>query len=211
MSGALSFTGTGGPILAVLSVLSLISLTLIIYKAVRLGRVRAGGGRRRAAIAALRDGRVDEARSGFAAGQAPADLIALDGLDRLGGASRDGLERTLVLEGEAAVAGLFSHLRVLELIAMISPLLGLLGTVLGMIQSFQELELAEGAANAALLAGGIWQALLTTAAGLIVAIPAAAGAALLSARAEAAAGDIEQAIGAVLVRASAYPAATGAP
>ena len=65
---------------------------------------------------------------------------------------------------------------------MISPLLGLLGTVLGMIQSFQELELARGAANASVLAGGIWQALLTTAAGLIVAIPATLSANLLSAK-----------------------------
>jgi len=86
------------------------------------------------------------------------------------------------------------HIRLLELIAMISPLLGLLGTVLGMIQSFQELELAEGAANASLLAGGIWQALLTTAAGLLVAIPAAVGATLLSARAERGAQVIEGAI-----------------
>ena len=78
---------------------------------------------------------------------------------------------------------------------MISPLLGLLGTVLGMIQAFRDLEMAEGAANAALLAGGIWQALLTTAAGLIVALPAAAGAALLSARAERAANEIEAIIG----------------
>ena len=78
---------------------------------------------------------------------------------------------------------------------MISPLLGLLGTVLGMIQSFQELELAQGSANASVLAGGIWQALLTTAAGLIVAIPAAIGASLLATRVDAAAHDIESTIG----------------
>ena len=83
----------------------------------------------------------------------------------------------------------------LELIAMISPLLGLLGTVLGMIQSFQELALAEGAANASVLAGGIWQALLTTAAGLIVAIPAAIAATLLSARVDTVAQRIEATVG----------------
>ena len=90
-------------------------------------------------------------------------------------------------------------IRVLELIAMISPLLGLLGTVTGMIQSFQELELAQGAANASVLAGGIWQALLTTAAGLLVAIPAAVGASLLSGRAEAGAQAIENAVGQLMV------------
>ena len=87
------------------------------------------------------------------------------------------------------------HIRLLELIAMISPLLGLLGTVLGMIQSFQELALAEGAANASLLAGGIWQALLTTAAGLLVAIPAAVAASLLSDRVERAVSAIESSVG----------------
>jgi biopolymer transport protein ExbB len=76
------------------------------------------------------------------------------------------------------------YIRIIELIAMISPLLGLLGTVLGMIQSFQELEMAQGSANASVLAGGIWQALLTTAAGLVVAIPAAVGATLLSEKVE---------------------------
>ena len=78
---------------------------------------------------------------------------------------------------------------------MISPLLGLLGTVLGMIQSFQELALADGAANASLLAAGIWQALLTTAAGLVVAIPATIAATLLSERVERAAQRIEAAVG----------------
>ena len=81
---------------------------------------------------------------------------------------------------------------------MIGPLLGLLGTVLGMIQAFQDLEMAQGAANAALLAGGIWQALLTTAAGLIVALPAAAAAALLSSRAEVATAEVEGIIGTLL-------------
>jgi biopolymer transport protein ExbB len=96
------------------------------------------------------------------------------------------------------------HIRLLELIAMISPLLGLLGTVTGMIQSFQELAAAEGAANASVLAGGIWQALLTTAAGLLVAIPAAVAAALLSGRAEGAAAMIEQSVGELLVAADGH-------
>jgi biopolymer transport protein ExbB len=53
-----------------------------------------------------------------------------------------------------------------------TPLLGLLGTVLGMIRAFQEIQAAQGAVDPQLLAGGIWEALLTTAFGLIVAIPA---------------------------------------
>jgi biopolymer transport protein ExbB len=65
-------------------------------------------------------------------------------------------------------------LRALELIATIAPLLGLLGTVLGMIAAFQALQEAGNRADPALLAGGIWEALLTTAAGMAVAIPASA-------------------------------------
>ena len=63
-------------------------------------------------------------------------------------------------------------LRPLELIATIAPLLGLLGTVLGMIAAFQALQAAGSRADPAILAGGIWEALLTTAAGMAVAIPA---------------------------------------
>ncbi|MDO5706787.1 MAG: MotA/TolQ/ExbB proton channel family protein [Paracoccus sp. (in: a-proteobacteria)] len=63
-------------------------------------------------------------------------------------------------------------LRALELIATIAPLLGLLGTVLGMISAFQVLQSAGARAEPSDLAGGIWEALLTTAAGMAVAIPA---------------------------------------
>ena len=62
-------------------------------------------------------------------------------------------------------------LAILGTIAAIAPLLGLLGTVIGMIKVFTALNL-EGAGNAGALAGGISEALITTAAGLIVAIPA---------------------------------------
>ena len=55
-----------------------------------------------------------------------------------------------------------------------APLLGLLGTVLGMIAAFQALQEAGNRADPAMLAGGIWEALLTTAAGMAVAIPASA-------------------------------------
>ena len=73
-------------------------------------------------------------------------------------------------------AGQVSHdmeryLTSLGIIASVSPLLGLLGTVVGMINVFTALML-EGAGNANVLAGGISQALITTAAGLSVAIPA---------------------------------------
>ncbi len=62
-------------------------------------------------------------------------------------------------------------LRPIGVIAQITPLLGLLGTVLGMIKVFVKIEGAENQLEPALLAGGIWEALITTALGLIIAIP----------------------------------------
>ena len=67
---------------------------------------------------------------------------------------------------------IYTFLPSLEVISQVSPLVGLLGTVIGMIDSFNELELGGSLVDPAILAGGIWTALLTTAMGLIVAIPA---------------------------------------
>ena len=86
------------------------------------------------------------------------------------GAVREEVERV----ARVKLDGLESGLPFLSLIATISPLLGLLGTVLGMIEAFQQLETAGDRVDPAILSGGIWEALLTTAAGLSVAIPAAA-------------------------------------
>ena len=64
-----------------------------------------------------------------------------------------------------------SNLNSLQVIATIAPLLGLLGTVFGMIEAFQQMELAGKNVDPSILSGGIWEALLTTAVGLSVAIP----------------------------------------
>jgi biopolymer transport protein ExbB len=63
-------------------------------------------------------------------------------------------------------------LRIIDLIITIAPLVGLLGTVLGMIEAFQALQDSGAQADPSALAGGIWEALLTTAAGRGIAIPA---------------------------------------
>ena len=83
--------------------------------------------------------------------------------------------RTIMVESIEQAAGHVIHdmsryLNLLGTIAQITPLLGLLGTVLGMIRVFTEI-MAQGAGNASVLAGGISEALITTAAGLTVAIP----------------------------------------
>ena len=76
--------------------------------------------------------------------------------------------------GSAQIRNLESWLRGLSSIAHLSPLLGLLGTVTGMITAFMRLEEAGSRVDPSILSGGIWEALLTTAFGLTVAIPAMA-------------------------------------
>ncbi len=83
---------------------------------------------------------------------------------------RDEIER----QGAAKLRTLRTYLPALEVIGTLSPLLGLLGTVLGMIDAFQAMELAGNEVDPSTLSGGIWQALLTTAYGLAIAIPALA-------------------------------------
>ena len=196
MEQVLETLRSGVPIIIVLLVLSLFSLALIVVKALQLRGVTAGGAARAEAIETWAQGDRHAALKSIESRNSPADRITLAAMEGLNaGRPRAAVEAGLEWRGNEEVSAMNRHIRLLELIAMISPLLGLLGTVLGMIQSFQELALAEGAANASLLAGGIWQALLTTAAGLLVAIPAAVAASLLSDRVERAASAIESSVG----------------
>ncbi len=84
---------------------------------------------------------------------------------------REIMKESIQEEASHVVHEMERFLTALGTIAVIAPLLGLLGTVIGMIKVFAQLQL-EGAGNAAALAGGISEALITTAAGLTVAIPA---------------------------------------
>ncbi len=76
--------------------------------------------------------------------------------------------------GSQEISKLEKGLPILATVAGIAPLLGFLGTVTGMIQAFMTIEDLAGAANPSDLAGGIWEALVTTAFGLMVGIPALA-------------------------------------
>ena len=82
------------------------------------------------------------------------------------------LEEAALMEARRELRLLNLRLPALSLLAGLAPLLGLLGTVIGMIKAFQQVALAQGAVNPSMLANGIWEALLTTGAGLSVAIPA---------------------------------------
>jgi biopolymer transport protein ExbB len=191
-SGLFSTLGTGGPVIVVLLVLSLISFMIIIVKSVQLLPAEGGKRRRREALAKWKAGDRDNAQRLLAAGNTPVDRVVAAAMSgTMKGIDRAPIEAEVEWLGNEEVETMARNIRLLDLIAMIAPLLGLLGTVLGMIESFQQLELAQGAANASILAGGIWQALLTTAAGLIVAIPAAVAGTLFAAKVDSTAHSIE--------------------
>jgi len=82
------------------------------------------------------------------------------------------IEQSIIDGGERQVSLLRNHLRLLNSVAQIAPLLGLLGTVFGMIKCFNQIATSSAMGKAEQLAGGIGEALLTTAGGLTVAIPA---------------------------------------
>jgi biopolymer transport protein ExbB len=91
----------------------------------------------------------------------------------------------LVAMAEAQLAEVTRGFRLMDSIAQVAPLLGLFGTVLGMIDAFRALQAAGDAVDPSALAGGIWVALLTTAAGLAVAMPTALALSFFESRAAA--------------------------
>lgn len=94
--------------------------------------------------------------------------------------------------GQLEVPGLEANLMLLSTIAFVAPLIGLLGTVTGMIEAFVSLSSHSGLATSAEISGGIYQSLLTTAAGLAVAIPAFVAYSYLSSRVNALIHDMER-------------------
>lgn len=93
--------------------------------------------------------------------------------------------------GDIALARLERFLPTLSTIAAVAPLLGLLGTITGMIDVFGEVERAKQA-DIGMLAGGIWEALITTGFGLIVSIPVLIGHRYLEGKVEVFAVDLEE-------------------
>ncbi len=117
----------------------------------------------------LAEHRIDDAIRRCEESQAPAAAILLAGLKR----RKEGTDRVMKAIENAGLfelAGLERGLVWLATLANVAPLTGFLGTVIGMIQAFQAIELA-GEVEATTVAGGIKVALITTAAGLTIAIP----------------------------------------
>lgn len=162
-------------VFAALATLSFIAVTVAAFKALQFARL--GVGRRKRAEQILDSwlsGRADDAvrmaaernsvlarilQAVFSGVQArPGDSAYAEELGR----------QTAIIE----LASMSDRLRLLEMVVQAAPMLGLLGTVIGMIDAFSVLAQTEGAVDPAGLAGGIWTALTTTAVGLTVALVA---------------------------------------
>lgn len=120
----------------------------------------------------LKAGELDAARLKSLKQSSPLGRILAAGLSNAYH-GRDVMKESIQEAASHVVHDLERYLNTLGTIAAVAPLLGLLGTVLGMIRVFAEI-MAQGTGNASVLAGGISEALITTAAGLTVAIPALA-------------------------------------
>ena len=108
-------------------------------------------------------------------------------------ATRAELKDIVQEAGQLEVPRLERRLGILATIAFIAPLIGLLGTVVGLIEAFVNISSQSGFAGATDIASGIYQSLLTTAAGLVVSIPCAVGYSYLSSRINSMMHDMERA------------------
>ncbi|UWR42381.1 MotA/TolQ/ExbB proton channel family protein [Phaeobacter inhibens] len=172
---AAKFLRDGGPSIWAIAALSVITMALILWKIWRLALIGAWSrGKAGRAVAAFERGEQDTARDIVRGRRGIRSKVVASALASVCTLPEDRAREETARVAKLHLASAGTGLGALELIATIAPLLGLLGTVLGMIAAFQALQAAGSKADPALLAGGIWEALLTTAAGMAVAIPASA-------------------------------------
>jgi biopolymer transport protein ExbB len=161
---------------------SILALALFTERSIRFQILN-----RRGRSIAARVARFVEAGDREGAGKAamgsrsPMGRILQRGIEVIG-QDRETIETVLNHASEEELRGLSRYLQALATIANITPMLGLLGTVLGMIKAFMVIQQMGGKVNAAVLAGGIWEAMLTTAFGLSVALPVVLAHSYLSAQ-----------------------------
>ncbi len=160
-------------VFAALAIMSLLAVTVAFFKIFQFARM--GVGRGRAAEDILEDwlgGRADAALSRAAERRFVLARVLQSVFSGLR-ARPDNSEFAEELGRQTALVELgnmTSRMRVLETVVQAAPILGLLGTVIGMIDAFSTLASADGAVDPTQLAGGIWTALTTTAAGLAIAL-----------------------------------------
>ncbi|OHB70750.1 MAG: biopolymer transporter ExbB [Planctomycetes bacterium RBG_13_63_9] len=169
-----SIIRNGGPLMIPIGICSLILVAFVLERTISLrrGRIIPRPFVKRF-LKQLREGELgqEEALRLCEENGSPAAEV-LSGVVRKWGRPSVEVEQAIIDSGERVTNGLRRYLRVINGVATVTPLLGLLGTVVGMIRAFNNIATADALGRPELLAKGISEALLTTAAGLTVAIPA---------------------------------------
>jgi biopolymer transport protein ExbB len=185
----------GGPVMIPIGIASLIALAIVVERLVSLRRSKVIPPAFLPGLRPLLEGPkadLPRAMDYCRANGSPVANVFLAGLKRLH-EPIELLEKHIEEAGAREVSKLRRNLRTLSVIASISTLLGLLGTITGMIRCFQTVASAgEALGRTELLAKGIYEAMITTAAGLIVAIPVIIAYNYLAARIDALVTDIDQ-------------------
>jgi biopolymer transport protein ExbB len=167
----------GGPLMWPLAALSVLAVAFVIYGFIAMREEQVvPRNLRRELLARLRTGSLREARAACGETACPMSEIALAALDYLETEDVDPRLLKDLIEGEGArqAVSIQQQTQWLLDIAVIAPMVGLLGTVFGMIRAFNVVALDLAKAKPMLLAAGVSEALITTAAGLIIGIPAMA-------------------------------------
>jgi biopolymer transport protein ExbB len=190
------FAVKGGPLMVPIGLCSLVALAVIVERLISLRR-------RQIVPPQFWPGleRILERGSPFPSHQAlsycdenpcPIATVITAGIRKLGQPVA-AVEKAVLEAGQREVLKLRKHTRMLAVIASVSPLLGLLGTIFGLIRAFQTVaESAEALGRTEMLASGIYEAMITTAAGLLVAIPALLAYHYLHARVEARVSEMDE-------------------
>ncbi|MDY8109835.1 MotA/TolQ/ExbB proton channel family protein [Fulvimarina sp. 2208YS6-2-32] len=164
----------GGFVVLILAVLSVVAFAVVLLKLWQFARE--GVGKRRASDQAVEAWVRGDMNGALTLAERGSGVVSGVVASAIRGAMNRSLARQTIEEDVQRIAterlhSLSAGLRLLEAIAQIAPLLGLFGTVLGMIEAFQAMQTAGADIDPSQLAGGIWVALLTTAVGLAVAMP----------------------------------------
>ena len=166
------FLSKGGILVIPILLCSIIVFAIFLERLIRYAVNRTRGKEIELKVTGLvESGHMDEARKLAEQSNSPMGRVLARAI-KAGGLDRDTLETIIINATDREVRDLSAYLQTLATIGNIAPLLGLLGTIIGMIKAFMVIQQMGGKVNAAVLAGGIWEAMLTTAFGLAVALPA---------------------------------------
>jgi len=165
------FLSKAGILVIPILLCSVLALAIFCERMIRFARMRSrGAGLSEKVAALLKQKDVQEALEVAEKSNSPMGRILVQAIEAKD-LDREMLETVLVNATDEEVRSLSSYVQALATIGNVAPLLGLLGTVIGMIKAFMVIQQMGGKVNAAVLAGGIWEAMLTTAFGLSVALP----------------------------------------